>query len=83
VNIFEASYAFSCIEDQAKEAGIAGNQLIIFYMWLADDRFPGHTFDDAFIGKILKDIKTLAKEFDEWAHKEAMESLKSSLLEPS
>lgn len=82
MNIFDASHAFCCIEEDAKEAGIAGNQLIIFYMWLADDRFPGHTFDDAFITKILNDIKPLAKEFDEWAHKEAMESLKSSLLDP-
>lgn len=82
MNIFDASHAFASIEGQAKEAGIAGNQLIIFYLWLADDRFPGHTFDDAFISKILTDIKILAKEFDEWAHKEAMESLKSSLLDP-
>lgn len=82
MNIVDAAHAFVCIEDEAKQAGIAGNQLVIFYMWLADDRFPGHTFDDEFISKIVKDMKTLAKEFDEWAHKEAMESLKSSLNDP-
>lgn len=82
MTIFSVAHGFACIEEAAKEAGIAGNQLALFYMWLSDDRFPGHTFDDAFIRKILTDIKILAKEFDEWAHKEAMESLKSSLLDP-
>ena len=82
MNIFNAAHGFACIEEATKEAGIAGNQLVLFYMWLSDDRFPGHTFDKDFIGKILKDMKTLAKEFDEWAHKEAMESLKSSLPDP-
>jgi hypothetical protein len=42
-------------------------------MWLSEDRFQGHTFDDAFIKKALVDIETLTKEFDEWAHKEALE----------
>lgn len=82
MNIFAVAHTMAIIEDRAKEAGIRGNQLIIFYMWLADDRFPGHTFDDEFISKILDNMQPLAKEFDEWAHKEAMESLRSSLLEP-
>jgi hypothetical protein len=77
VNIFGASHALVEIEERAKEHGLAENQVILFYMWLSDDRFPGHTFDEAFIKKVLTDMKSLMKEFDEWAHKEAMESLRN------
>jgi hypothetical protein len=77
MNIFGASHALIEIEERAKACGLAENQVILFYMWLSDDRFPGHTFDDAFIKKALTDMKSLMKEFDEWAHKEAMESLRN------
>lgn len=76
MNIFGTSHALVEIEERAKACGLYANQVILFYMWLSDDRFPGHTFDDAFIEKVLGDMKTLTKEFDEWAHKEAMETIK-------
>lgn len=82
MNIFDAAHGFACIEEDAKQAGVSGNQLVLFYMWLAEDRFPGEPFDDDFISKVVRDMKALVKEFDEWAHKEAMESLRSSLLDP-
>lgn len=77
MNISMASRALAQIEERAKECGLHENQVILFYMWLSDDRFPGHTFDDAFILKALMYMKSLMKEFDEWAHKEAMESLRN------
>lgn len=76
MNIFGASHALVLIEERAKEHGLHDNQVILFYMWLSDDRFPGHTFDDAFITEALTDMKSLMKEFDEWAHKEALESMR-------
>lgn len=82
MNIFNVSHALVEIEAAAIESGLPVNQVILFYMWLSDDKFPGHTFDDAFISKVVKTIKTLLKEFDEWAHKEAMESLKNNPQEP-
>lgn len=78
MNIFNTSHALVEIEEKAKECGLHENQVILFYMWLSDDRFPGHTFDDAFISKVIKDMKALMKEFDEWAHKEAMENLRDA-----
>lgn len=78
MNIFNVSHALVEIEEQAKECGLHEKQTILFYMWLAEDRFPGHTFDDAFISKILGEMKTLIKEFDEWAHKEALEALEGT-----
>lgn len=77
MNICSVSHALAQIEEKAKQNGLAENQVILFYMWLSDDRFPGHTFDYEFIGKIFKDMETLMKEFYEWAHKEAMESLRN------
>ena len=77
MNIFDASYALVAIEEKLAEAKFPENQVILFYMWLSDDKFPGHTFDDAFISKVLKECRDLIKEFDEWAHKEAMQSLQS------
>lgn len=77
MNIFNTSHALVLIEERAKECGLHQNQAILFYMWLSDDRFPGHTFDDAFVSKVIKDMEILMKEFDEWAHKEALESLRN------
>lgn len=82
MNIFDVSHAMMTIEDSAKEAGLNERQCVLFFMWLAEDKYPGHNFDDAFVSKVLSEMATLVKEHDEWAHKEAMESLKSSLLEP-
>jgi hypothetical protein len=78
VNIFSVSHAMVEIEERATHFGLHENQVILFYMWLADDRFPGHTFDDAFISKILAEMETLVKEFDQWAHKEALEALEGT-----
>jgi len=75
MNIFNASHALAEIEARAKEHGLPENQVVLFYMWLSDDRFNGHTFDDGFIKNLLSDMDSLIKEFDEWAHKEAMETL--------
>lgn len=77
MNIFDASHALVTIEEHLTEARFPENQIILFYMWLSEDKFPGHTFDDAFISKVIKNCRDLIKEFDEWAHKEAMESLLS------
>jgi hypothetical protein len=77
MNIFNVSHALLEIEDRVKQGGLRDNQVILFYMWLSEDKFPGHTFDDAFISKAIKEMKALVKEFDEWAHKEAMESLRN------
>lgn len=79
MNIFNVSHALAEIEERAKECGLQENQTILFHMWLSDDRFPGHTFDDAFISKVIKDAELLVKEFDEWAHKEAMKTLQNGL----
>ncbi len=77
MNIFDASHALMEIEERLAAAHVPENQFILFYMWLSEDKFPGHTFDDAFISKVLRECRDLIKEFDEWAHKEAMESLLS------
>lgn len=75
MNIFNVSHALTEIEEKAKACGLHENQVILFYMWLSDDRFNGHTFDHAFIARVLEGMESLVKEFDEWAHKEALESL--------
>jgi len=75
MNIFDASHALVEIEESLAAVGLPENQVILFYMWLAEDKFPGHTFDDAFISRVIKEAGVLLKEFDEWAHKEAMELL--------
>lgn len=77
MNIFYVSHALAEIEEQAVAAGIHEHQMILFHMWLSEDKFQGHNFDDAFISKALKEMSILAKEFEEWAHKEAMESIKN------
>lgn len=78
MNILNTSHALVEIEERAKACGLHANQVILFYMWLSDDRFPGHTFDDAFVSKVIKGMEILMEEFDEWAHKEALESMRGS-----
>lgn len=79
MNIFNVSHAMVEIEEGAKECGLDESHLILFYMWLSDDRFPGHSFDDVFIGKLIKDMKPLIKEFETWVKEEARRANQSSL----
>lgn len=79
MNIFNTSHAMVLIEERAKECGLYEGHLILFHMWLSDDRFPGHTFDDAFISKVLNNAESLVKEFEEWAREEVRRSSQSSL----
>lgn len=63
MNLFDTSHALVAIEDEAEKHGISDYQMVIFFMWLSDDKFPGRALDDAFVKLLLGDMKNLAAEW--------------------
>lgn len=79
MNLFEVSHALVVIEDEAEKHGILEHQMVIFFMWLSDDKFPGRALDDAFIKLLLDDMEKLAAEWQTQMQQAIQEEMGMSL----